>query len=546
MQLPDLPSDYYLRNFRTAMDWVATRYGDLLGEDESTFLAGFAQLPEPSQALLVRLVMRKGPHFRLSRLSYVEIGDIRTAAAALLDNGWLKNNHPLSIAEVCSLLRRHELVEHFAEKVPHRSIAKSELVVLLKMPCTAEQPLADWCPALTDTVLTLTVGDCCDRLRLMFFGNLNQDWSEFVLADLGVFRYEQVAFCSASRGFDCRQDVDDYLHLFRCREAFDNGEDVNAVLERVSGFQSANRQLRLRHHKLLFRMAQHLERSQDCEMALGLYRISAFPGARQRCVRVLEKLERFDEAWELVRNALEAPESDSERQLMLRAQTRLAGKLGKPRPPRVPTPTHGVLELVLARPDVGSVEYAVREHLAQPEAPVYYVENTLINGLFGLLFWDAIFAPLPGAFFHPFQAAPADLLDSDFRARRQALFAKGFAALEDGSHATQIRRAFREKCGIQSPFVFWGALDDALLDLALECLPARQLSACFHRLLDDIKANRSGMPDLIQFWPAEQRYRMIEVKGPGDRLQDNQRRWLAFCAVHDIPVDVCQVRWAGA
>ena len=54
------------------------------------------------------------------------------------------------------------------------------------------------------------------------------------------------------------------------------------------------------------------------------------------------------------------------------------------------------------------------------------------------------------------------------------------------------------------------------------------------------------MPDLIQFWPAERRYRMIEVKGPGDRLQDNQKRWLAFCAQHGMPVDVCYVRWSEA
>jgi sulfur relay (sulfurtransferase) complex TusBCD TusD component (DsrE family) len=36
---------------------------------------------------------------------------------------------------------------------------------------------------------------------------------------------------------------------------------------------------------------------------------------------------------------------------------------------------------------------------------------------------------------------------------------------------------------------------------------------------------------------------MIEVKGPGDRLQDNQKRWLEFCARHDMPVSVCYVAW---
>ncbi|PJI51655.1 nuclease, partial [Methylobacterium radiotolerans] len=52
----------------------------------------------------------------------------------------------------------------------------------------------------------------------------------------------------------------------------------------------------------------------------------------------------------------------------------------------------------------------------------HYVENALINSLFGLLCWPAVFAPLPGAFFHPFQRGPADLEAPDFHARRQAQF----------------------------------------------------------------------------------------------------------------------------
>jgi hypothetical protein len=64
------------------------------------------------------------------------------------------------------------------------------------------------------------------------------------------------------------------------------------------------------------------------------------------------------------------------------------------------------------------------------------------------------------------------------------------------------------------------------------------------RLAYDIRANRTGFPDLIRFWPAQRRYEMVEVKGPGDRLQDNQIRWLAYCAEHRMPVRVVHVRWA--
>ena len=79
---------------------------------------------------------------------------------------------------------------------------------------------------------------------------------------------------------------------------------------------------------------------------------------------------------------------------------------------------------------------------------------------------------------------------------------------------------------------------------ALDCIPALHLKKWFERILLDIKANRTGFPDLIQFWPAERRYNMIEVKGPGDRLQDNQMRWIEYCAAHQMPISVCYLQWA--
>jgi hypothetical protein len=61
--------------------------------------------------------------------------------------------------------------------------------------------------------------------------------------------------------------------------------------------------------------------------------------------------------------------------------------------------------------------------------------------------------------------------------------------------------------------------------------------------LADLRNNRSGLPDLIQFSPASNSYRMIEVKGPGDRLQDNQIRWLDYFSRHQMPALVCYVQY---
>ena len=176
---------------------------------------------------------------------------------------------------------------------------------------------------------------------------------------------------------------------------------------------------------------------------------------------------------------------------------------------------------------------------------VFYVESGLINSLFGLLFWDAIFAPVSGAFFHPFQAAPADLHEPDFQARRARELDACFAQLESGDYRATILDHFERKAGVASPFVAWGLVSRELLTLALTCVPAAHLRELFGRLLCDLRANRAGLPDLIQLWPREQRYRMVEVKGPGDRLQDNQVRWLTFCATKGIPAEVCSVTWAS-
>jgi tetratricopeptide (TPR) repeat protein len=379
----------------------------------------------------------------------------------------------------------------------------------------------------------------------MFFGNLYQDWSEFVLADLGIFTYEKVEFCAESRGLRCREDVDACVFLHQCQQRFEAGEAVADIVEQINALELSNPWLQRRRGKLLFQIGQHCERLADFSTALTIYRDCAYPGARVRLIRVLERCGEYQLAMDLATLAEQAPESAAEHQHLLRVLPRLRRKLGGPAMKRPAPRDMQRLDLQLPRIDPAlSVEYYVQAHLAQDSAPVHYVENSLINSLFGLLCWPAIFAPLPGAFFHPFQRGPVDLLNEDFHARRAGLFEACLAELDDGRYVQTLRERYVAKWGVQSPFVFWGALSQELLDQALDCLPPEHLKHWFNRLLLDIKANRAGMPDLIQFWPQDKTYRMIEVKGPGDRLQDNQLRWLEFCHEHQMPIAVCYVQWS--
>ena len=536
---------YYLHNFRQVLHWLGQRYADLLDPDEVHFIQQFDRLPQASQALLVRMVMRKGVHFRAGKLSYLEIGCPHAAVGPLLELGWVDAHCLLSVEALCALLQKSELLAAFRPWIDQPRGNKADWLEGLAAQFTEPRSFAQWCPELADTLYSLSVMELCDRLRLMFFGNLHQDWSEFVLADLGIYTYEKVEFCAESRGLRSREDVHGYLFLHQCQQGFESGEPLEDVLARVETLHTDNPWLEKRRAKLLFQIGQYCERSAELDLAQQIYRACAYPGARARLIRVLERKEDYAQAMALASAAQQAPESAAEQQHLLRVLPRLRRKLGEPAVPKATPRAVTRLDLELTPPEpLMSVEYCVQAHLDEPDAPVHYVENGLINSLFGLLCWEAIFAPLPGAFFHPFQRGPADLHSADFHQRRAPLFAACFEQLHGERYKATIRQRYREKWAIQSPFVFWNLLSEELLEQALDCLPAEHLRYWFERLLLDIRANRAGMPDLIQFWPAQKTYRMIEVKGPGDRLQDNQLRWLEFCGEYQMPVTVCYVRWA--
>ncbi len=558
---------YYLANFLQLANWIHQRYADLLSVEELQFITQLAILPRPAQALFVRMVIRKGSLFRASKLRYDEIGDTQDAIAPLLALGWVERDPSIELEQLFDLLQKSDIALVFKLSAREKALRKADQLALLRQrmaeqtstplpqgstPEASEQAgafrqrFSSWHPSTDEPLYQILNQDLCDRLRLMFFGNFHQDWSEFVLSDLGIYRYEQVNFSLASRAFNARQDVDDYMALQRCRELFFNKAPVEDVLQQLAKCTLGNDWLLGRRQKFLFQIGQQLEKIKDWDGAFSVYASCSYPGARLRAIRVLEKNGCSDAAFARLTLAQQAPENEAERQQLVRIAARLGRKFGLEKPAAIAVVPVQKIDLSLPHP-AGPffVEGVVRDHLSQSDAPVHYVENTLFNALFGLLCWEAIFKPLPGAFFHPFHRGPVDLHSADFRQRRAPEFAACLAALDSSHYRQRIRQTYAEKQGIQSPFVVWPALNAELLELALTCIPAQHLKQAFERILLDIKSNRNGFPDLIQFWPAQQRYRMIEVKGPGDRLQDNQKRWLDYCAEHQMPVAVCHVQWCG-
>ncbi|MES5323273.1 VRR-NUC domain-containing protein [Alcaligenes phenolicus] len=546
---PELPPFYYLHNFHQVLQWVQHASSDLLEPEHVQCGHRFGHASQPAQALLVRLLMRKGPVFRIDKLRYAEIENLEEAVQELAACELIETDPELDLETLFAVHTVPELRRLFSE-LPATGRKSDYLEWIGQTQGEQARPFTQWCadPGLHAPTLRLSpqVMHWAQRLQLLFFGNHYQDWSEFVLSDLGLYRYETVILDQSSRAFRHNEDVRLYEALSELRDAQDEA-DPDLWAQRFAAVQAVETDsdwLQRRKAKTLFQLGQQAERQHWWPLAEQAYVQTNWPGARYRQLRVLERQDKHQGAWPLFCQAWEQPENESETQKLLRMLPRLRRKLAVEAPPSSPStkPTSRTQRSDLVLFDDGNrVESQVLAHWDSPLAPVFYVENALFPALLGLLSWDAIFAPLPGAFFHPYQACPADWGNPDFVSRRQNLFDQSLSVLDGADYKTVIWQRWQQKRGIQCPLLIWPALNESLIDQALHCIPAQHLQLVFKRILQDWRDNRSGLPDLVRFMPAQQSYELIEVKGPGDRLQDNQRRWLSYFEQHAIPARVCYV-----
>jgi fanconi-associated nuclease 1 len=86
--------------------------------------------------------------------------------------------------------------------------------------------------------------------------------------------------------------------------------------------------------------------------------------------------------------------------------------------------------LVLSHPVCHSYQYYVRFHS----------EGRIVYTIFGLLFWDIIFAPIPGSFETRYQTAPLDIAEDTFYTSRQEMIDNRLSEIKDGK-APEILQA---------------------------------------------------------------------------------------------------------
>jgi hypothetical protein len=529
---------------------VRSRYGDLLRPEEAARLEAFEALPLPARRLYMRMLTRRGPWFREDDLVYSEIGPVGEPLQVLEAAGFCERQAECS--ELLPLLTKGDvcdLLGHFGQ-VAAKASRRGDLVERL-VEGSDPAELEDALRAFLRPVRLLET-ELWHVVFFLFFGNGEQDLSSFVLADTGRLAFEPYTVDPADRLFETREDVDFLLSIRVLREALERADasgdsasiaELTALALAMEPHPGVRQQRR--YHRLLNLLGQTWERADETSKALACFTQSHLPPARERVARLLAKIGQPGEACRQAMAMAEAPRDPGEERVARVFLGRQACRLPEaarwleahPSPDRVP-------ELHLSLPRQASVEEATLEAARREGWAGFFAENHLWKALFGLAFWEVLFAPLRGAFQHRFQTAPADLGQPDFFERRRALFEARLAELADHEGPMpRILHTFDHKQGVANAFVAWKALRRVDLEAVLARVPPAILTSVLGTMASHPSAFSSGFPDLFLYEPGGQGWMLQEVKGPGDRLRPEQERWLLQFAHLGADVRVVYVTW---
>lgn len=213
--------------------------------------------------------------------------------------------------------------------------------------------------------------------------------------------------------------------------------------------------------------------------------------------------------------------------------------------------------------EVVNVETYALQHYERLGYKGYHCEGRIVTTLFGLLFWDIIFAPIPGAFETPYQTAPLDIFEDTFYHAREELIENRLDEI-CGNNARKIIQNVDDEHRERETWclgVRWDLFpQEDLLEIAevredsedsfkcmtfVQCLKGEAL-ACLCRVLgEDYGQRGSGVPDLFLWNYAEKHCKFVEVKGPGDKLQENQKvrislrcQFMIFKDIYQLWIDV--------
>ena len=550
------PPDYYSGKLASMLQDVSSQYGDILSPEETSFITHHQFLSVDAQRLFARLITRRGNLFRVDSLNYREVGNIHACLDELVAAGFLQSLNRCAADKLLSLITKPELLVLFP-KAPqkYRKPERLEFIVTHYTDGairTRLQALYPWVYRCNSQLLRV--------MEILFFGRASRDFSVFVLEDLGIQTFENYVVDTQSRVFNSRHGLDDYLNLLACSEriellAVQWDEELAYRLYKFLSEKFEHRLLERVRRSQLFKLSREAERKGHMEFALCGYQNTGIAPSTERRIRINLKRGDVQKAHYLLSKILtEQGYSASEKMFASRfvhrnIKTLTYDPVLKPLNPVFDTrpddinPELSQTALVLSQAPAENVEQAVVAWYHKKGYQAWHTENGFIQAIFGLVFWEVIFHPVPGVFVNRYQSGPLDLYWPDFSEQRKTQIAQCLAAMSSNAKlCTSLLATYDSKRGIANAFVGWRAFIRSDLEQWLGNVPVSQLRKILEIMLGDIQQYRRGFPDLLVI-DAKGYVEFVEVKGPGDQLSQHQRVWFNLFYKLGLPARVLRVSW---
>jgi tetratricopeptide (TPR) repeat protein len=204
-----------------------------------------------------------------------------------------------------------------------------------------------------------------------------------------------------------------------------------------------------------------------------------------------------------------------------------------------------------------TIEQIVLERLQNEGYGGQWTENAYWWEIMALLFWDVIYARLPGVYTPQFgefpsrnQDMPMDFFKPEFfihrkgliQRRIQELTAPRMLGLVKPSIEAELKASFQKHYGKPCrPIEDWKRFSFPVILKAAQVLSDKQILLIVYRLLQNFNENRRGMPDLFLVDPSG-KPRFAEVKSEKEKVEEHQINWLTYLRDRvNIPVEICRV-----
>jgi fanconi-associated nuclease 1 len=189
----------------------------------------------------------------------------------------------------------------------------------------------------------------------------------------------------------------------------------------------------------------------------------------------------------------------------------------------------------------------------------YHSEGGILRTLFGLLFYDILFAYVPNVFQTAYQTCPLDLHTDAFYGARVSEINRRIVEIGNGEAERLLKQTWKRECERKTCVVGvrWEEYElEHLLEI-VKCFKGEALGVVMLTMAQEYAARGGGVPDLF-LWrrmhggengkgevtavPASARegeVMFVEVKSENDRLSETQRLWISVLLGAGITVELC-------